>query len=81
MRETVYEGEFLWYSYLENSNLEDQEGSGRYVLNMGDVKSGEGQGGDGKKIYIMGSRRNTLKHYFIPKRFKVISFVMNVNSV
>jgi len=46
---------------------------------MGGVKSGEGQGGDGKKIYMMGSRRNMLKHYFILKRFKVISFIMNVN--
>jgi hypothetical protein len=48
---------------------------------MGDVKSGEGQGGDGKKISIMGSQRNMLKHHFILKRFKVISFIMNVNSV
>jgi hypothetical protein len=38
---------------------------------MRDVRGGEGQGGDGK----------SKEHYFILKRFKVISFVMNVNFV
>jgi len=50
-------------------------------LIMGDVRSGEGQGKAKEEIYVMGSRRNVLKHYFILKRFKVISFVMNVNFV